>query len=249
MSKLRNWLWWKSKREEEQKQQQQGGKSVRTTSGSKSVIATIGDEENEGISPALLKKDRDKAAKQALRRRVRGGAAAAAVQGRPPAAENQTGGDANIGSLPLGQLYVQICFTSLLIHRRWTLDAAEADAPNEADDLNISSLGFEIEFDEHYGLVPPEETVLIRAYSDDTDDRMLDELKPRFIVMFEPCMEFVRRVEVFYFISCAPSLSMECIGVQIVQPRTGCTSLSSCLCQFMRRTQISCGNKTRKGKF
>lgn len=53
------------------------------------------------------------------------------------------------------------------------------------------------DFDEHYGLITPPETVLIRPYSDDSDDRMLDEIKPRFIVMFEPCMEFVRRVEVY----------------------------------------------------
>lgn len=61
---------------------------------------------------------------------------------------------------------------------------------------DITSLEFAMEFDTHFGLIPPPQTVLIRPYSDDTDDRMLDEIKPRFIVMFEPCMEFVRRVEV-----------------------------------------------------
>ena len=52
------------------------------------------------------------------------------------------------------------------------------------------------EFSDSYGLLTPEETVLVRAYSDDTDDRMLDEIKPKFIVMFEPDMDFVRRIEV-----------------------------------------------------
>lgn len=61
---------------------------------------------------------------------------------------------------------------------------------------DLTGLDFGTDFDEHYGLLTPEETVLIKPYSDDTDDRMLDEIKPRFIVMFEPCMEFVRRVEV-----------------------------------------------------
>lgn len=51
------------------------------------------------------------------------------------------------------------------------------------------------EFSDSYGLLTPEETVLVRAYSDDTDDRMLDEIKPKFIVMFEPDMDFVRRIE------------------------------------------------------
>jgi len=52
------------------------------------------------------------------------------------------------------------------------------------------------EFSDSYGLLTPEETVVVRAYSDDTDDRMLDEIKPKFIVMFEPDMDFVRRIEV-----------------------------------------------------
>ena len=56
-------------------------------------------------------------------------------------------------------------------------------------------------FDTEYGMLAPEQTVIIRAYSDDSDDWMLDEIKPRFIVMFEPCMEFVRRVEVCVLIN------------------------------------------------
>lgn len=67
------------------------------------------------------------------------------------------------------------------------------------DDMNLldfNSGAFESEFDEHYGLLSPEQTVLVRAYSDDTDDRMLAEIQPKFIVMFEPNMEFIRRIEV-----------------------------------------------------
>jgi DNA excision repair protein ERCC-4 len=62
--------------------------------------------------------------------------------------------------------------------------------------LDLGSLTFESEFDVHYGLLSPEQTVLVRAYSDDTDDRMLAEIQPKFIVMFEPNMEFIRRIEV-----------------------------------------------------
>jgi DNA excision repair protein ERCC-4 len=51
------------------------------------------------------------------------------------------------------------------------------------------------EFDTHYGLLAPEQTVLVRAYTDDTDDRVLSEIQPRFIIMFEPNMEFIRRIE------------------------------------------------------
>ena len=51
-------------------------------------------------------------------------------------------------------------------------------------------------FDEHYGLVPPEQLVIVRSYGDDTDDQVLAEIRPRFIIMYEPSLEFVRRIEV-----------------------------------------------------
>ena len=75
------------------------------------------------------------------------------------------------------------------------------DLPINLEDDGLTLLDFESEtlesdFDTNYGLLKPEETVLIRAYSDDADDRMLAEIKPKFIVMFEPDMDFVRRVEV-----------------------------------------------------
>lgn len=54
-----------------------------------------------------------------------------------------------------------------------------------------------MDFDAHYGLLAPQQTILVRPYSDDADDRMLQELQPRFIVMFEPNLEFIRRIEVW----------------------------------------------------
>jgi len=62
--------------------------------------------------------------------------------------------------------------------------------------LDFGSESLASDFDDNYGLLTPEQTVLIRAYSDDTDDRILDEIKPKFIVMCEPDMDFVRRIEV-----------------------------------------------------
>jgi hypothetical protein len=62
--------------------------------------------------------------------------------------------------------------------------------------LDITPLDFETEFDAHYGLLAPEQTVLVHAYSDDSDDRVLAEIQPKYIVMFEPNQDFVRRIEV-----------------------------------------------------
>lgn len=53
------------------------------------------------------------------------------------------------------------------------------------------------DFDMHYGLVAPPQTVVVRVYADDTDDQVLSELQPKFVVMFEPNLEFVRRIEVY----------------------------------------------------
>lgn len=82
-------------------------------------------------------------------------------------------------------------------------DEALARALAAVDEDALALTAFHTDFNEHYGLLPPESTVVVRAYSDDTDDRMLEELKPRFIVMYEPNMDFVRRVEVcsVYFLS------------------------------------------------
>jgi DNA excision repair protein ERCC-4 len=66
---------------------------------------------------------------------------------------------------------------------------------NTGNDFALDLLSQD-EFELSYGLLPPEQTIVIRACSDDTDDRMLAEIQPRFIVMFEPSVEFIRRVEV-----------------------------------------------------
>jgi len=64
---------------------------------------------------------------------------------------------------------------------------------NNGIDLTILT---QADFETAYGLLPAEQTIVIRAYSDDTDDRLLADIQPRFVVMFEPCVEFIRRIEV-----------------------------------------------------
>ena len=62
--------------------------------------------------------------------------------------------------------------------------------------LDFDTVQFETEFDANYGLLAPQQTVVVRPYSDDADDMMLAELQPKFIVMIEPNVDFFRRVEV-----------------------------------------------------
>ena len=64
-------------------------------------------------------------------------------------------------------------------------------------DVQTSDLNANINLDDAYfGLLEPQDTILIRTYSDDSDDTILDEISPRFIVMYEPNSDFVRRIEV-----------------------------------------------------
>ena len=52
------------------------------------------------------------------------------------------------------------------------------------------------DFDTEYGMLAPEQTIIVRAYSDDSDDTVLAEIQPRFVIMYEPNLDFVRRLEV-----------------------------------------------------
>jgi DNA excision repair protein ERCC-4 len=61
---------------------------------------------------------------------------------------------------------------------------------------SLTSQFDELFFDEYYGIVPPEQLILVRPYGDDGDDQVLAELRPRWIIMFDPSLDFIRRIEV-----------------------------------------------------
>ena len=52
------------------------------------------------------------------------------------------------------------------------------------------------ESDDYFELYDNEDLVLILPYDGDMDDRVLEEIRPRFVVMYEPNPSFIRRVEV-----------------------------------------------------
>jgi DNA excision repair protein ERCC-4 len=51
-------------------------------------------------------------------------------------------------------------------------------------------------FEEYFGLIAQEDLVVIRPYLGDEDDRILEEVRPKYVVMFDPSPAFVRRIEV-----------------------------------------------------
>jgi DNA excision repair protein ERCC-4 len=53
------------------------------------------------------------------------------------------------------------------------------------------------DMDDYYQLYDTQDLVVIHAYDGDMDEHILEEVKPRYIIMYEPDTSFVRRVEVY----------------------------------------------------
>lgn len=53
------------------------------------------------------------------------------------------------------------------------------------------------DMDDFYELYEMQDLVVIHAYEGDQDEHILEEVKPRYIVMYEPDASFIRRVEVY----------------------------------------------------
>ncbi|KAH9934024.1 uncharacterized protein BXZ73DRAFT_89675 [Epithele typhae] len=174
-SKLRLYLWWKGKLSE------------RKTDGKTPIALPKGRNDDTPISEALKKKDREKAERTASRRRVRGGAPAGAGNTREVVAPPIV----NAGKLDdIGIKQEAEDIAGFLS----TQGVEHADIPLEQE---FELFTMDDDFDAHYGLLAPEKIVLVRPYSDDSDDQVLQEIKPRFIVMYEPNLEFIRRIEVY----------------------------------------------------
>jgi hypothetical protein len=54
----------------------------------------------------------------------------------------------------------------------------------------------EAAFSEYFGLLSNETLVIVRPHGGDDDDRMLEELRPKYVILYDPDPAFVRRMEV-----------------------------------------------------
>ncbi|KAH9889061.1 hypothetical protein C8Q73DRAFT_654519 [Cubamyces lactineus] len=181
--KLRLYLWWKGKLSE---RRADGKGPIALPTGKKDDASgaqgTRQGGGNDGISEALKRKDRERQERSMNRRRVRGGA---------PAAAPTTRDSASSGALPEGEIKKEADEIAEFLSSQGVDVATQALMP----DTQLFTM--DDDFDAHYGLLAPAQTVLVRAYSDDSDDQVLQEIKPRFIVMYEPNLEFIRRIEVY----------------------------------------------------
>jgi DNA excision repair protein ERCC-4 len=51
--------------------------------------------------------------------------------------------------------------------------------------------------EDYYELYEMNELVVVHPYEGDLDEHVLEEVKPRYIIMYEPDASFIRRVEVY----------------------------------------------------
>lgn len=107
------------------------------------------------------------------RRRVRGNASAASGPGRSDIARTAGDKDAHLASLVTN------------------VDLSSADFKGEigADPMN--------NMDEYYELYDMNDLIIVQSYDGDMDEQILEEIKPRYVIMYEPDMAFIRRVEVY----------------------------------------------------
>ena len=73
------------------------------------------------------------------------------------------------------------------------IQPTEAEAAQK-DDVIADPLD---DMDDYFQLYDMQDLVVIHAYDGDMDEHVLEEVKPRYIVMYEPDTSFVRRVEVY----------------------------------------------------
>ncbi|KAI9730143.1 MAG: hypothetical protein M1818_008237 [Claussenomyces sp. TS43310] len=111
------------------------------------------------------------------RRRVRGGGSAG---NGPTRASN--------GSIQLGE-DKPLQVASLLSEIRPTDAEADQKAEIVADPLD--------DMEDFYELYEMNDLVVVHAYDGDMDEHVLEEVKPRYVIMYEPDASFIRRIEVY----------------------------------------------------
>ena len=112
------------------------------------------------------------------RRRIRGGSSAAAAGG----------GRSVNGTLQFAE-EKEAQVASLMAEIRPS--NAEKEQPEEIiiDDLD--------DMEDHYELYEMNDLVVIHPFDGDMDEHVLEEVKPRYVIMYEPDAAFIRRVEVY----------------------------------------------------
>ncbi|MCJ1393131.1 hypothetical protein MMC18_006003 [Xylographa bjoerkii] len=111
------------------------------------------------------------------RRRTRGGSAASAGAGRPVN-----------GSLQIAE------------EKASQVDKLMADIqPDETDAMQRDEVAVDLleDMEDYFELYEMGDLVVVHPYDGDMDEHLLEEVRPRYVIMYEPDAAFIRRVEVY----------------------------------------------------
>lgn len=113
----------------------------------------------------------------AKRRRIRGGSAAASVPSRAANGSIHIAGDKDSH------------VASLLADLAPTEEEAQEKGEIGADPLE--------NMDDFYELYDMKDVIMVHPYDGDLDEHVLEEIKPRYVIMYEPDAAFIRRIEIY----------------------------------------------------
>jgi DNA excision repair protein ERCC-4 len=113
------------------------------------------------------------------RRRVRGGGAIGTMTGR-------------LANGSIAQFFEKPAEVADLMAE---VRATEEEA-NQKDDIFAIADPLE-DTDDYFQMYEMRDLVVVHAYDGDQDEHILEEVKPRYVVMYEPDASFIRRVEVY----------------------------------------------------
>jgi DNA excision repair protein ERCC-4 len=111
------------------------------------------------------------------RRRVRGSSAVASGPTRSDSANIRTAGDRDA--------HIQSLMAELQI------SAAEA---GQKEEVSLDPLE---NMEDYYEIFEMKDLMIVYPYDGDMDDHVLEEVKPRYVIMYEPDAAFIRRVEIY----------------------------------------------------
>ncbi|GAA5933461.1 hypothetical protein JCM3775_000701 [Rhodotorula graminis] len=153
-------------------------------------------EDSGHLSAALRSKEqyRGHAAPSGKRRRVRGGGAAGSNGAAARSGAAAQGGKALFAAATGAN---PEAFEADVDKMADMVDSFGAPSSVDAEQLVEDEAFDEVAFAEYFGIIENDDLVIIRPYLGDEDDRVLDELRPKYVIMFDPLPAFVRRIETY----------------------------------------------------
>ncbi|BGP57899.1 DNA repair protein RAD16 [Rhodotorula sphaerocarpa] len=147
------------------------------------------------LSAALRRKDmRRGQAPPGKRRRVRGGGAVGSNGAASRSGSSGAEGSGSLFAAATGANPEALEEDAKAIANM----VGRTDTPAEFVEDDVAEEAFnELDFREYFGFIANEDLVVVRPYLGDEDDRVLEELRPKYVVLYDPSPAFVRRIEAY----------------------------------------------------